>query len=250
MLRVTLVEPTSCAPQLFINGVGACLGIFGQVRLHHSAPLERPVFNHPATRHGIPLEGVRSTEHREVGQTDFFRAPGPRVGDSKKVGLDGLLADVKLEITSVVQLGPLQFAVIRQQRAADLVGRCDGDVLTTRARAGNGGAGKFDPDASFPRGRVILMFAEPDQITDPVGMRIPGNDDVVANLVFVEGLESSVPVGVIAIPSIVVERIDVTVRLRLVKSREDCQDLASLGVLIPTISTSLRPNHSPCRPSL
>ena len=212
---------------LSIDGVGTSLGVLGQIRLHRPSPSKRPVFNHPTARHWITLKCVRSGQYREVGKTDFFRAADPRVGDSKEIRLHGLLGDVKLEIASVVQLGPLKFAVVRQQSAADVVRRCDGNVLTTGAGAGNGGPGKFDPDASFTRAGVILMFAEPDEIASPVRMRVPSNHDIVVDMVFVESLESSIPIGEIAVPSIIIEGVDVTIGFRLVETREDYWSLAS-----------------------
>lgn len=81
--------------------------------------------------------------------------------------------------------------------------------------------------------RIILMFAEPDEIASPVGMRITGNYDVVVNMVFVQGLESSVAICEIAIPSIIIEGVNVTVGLRFIESREDYRNLASQGVMIP-----------------
>ena len=77
------------------------------------------------------------------------------------------------------------------------------------------------------------MFAEPDEIANPVCMRVPSNDDVVVDMVFVESLESSIPIGEIAIPSIIIERVYVTVGLGLVETREDYRSLASPSVQTP-----------------
>lgn len=42
-------------------------------------------------------------------------------------------------------------------------------------------------------------------------MRVAGDDDVIADVVRVEGVKCAVAVGLVAIPGIVVERVNVTV---------------------------------------
>ena len=213
-----------------IDGVGASFSVLGQIRLHHSSPFKRSIFNHPATRHWITLKCVRSREHGEVGKTYFFGAADPRVRDAKEICLDGFLGDVKLEIATIINLRPLKFAVVRQQDAADIVRRFDGNVLTAGAWTGDGSAGEFDPDASFTGAGVIIVFVKPDEIASPIGMRIPSNYDVIVDLIFIESLKGSVPIGEIAIPRIIIEWVYVTVGFRLVETREDYWNLASRGI--------------------
>jgi len=62
------------------------------------------------------------------------------------------------------------------------------------------------------------VVVEPDQVADPVGVGVAGDDDVVADVVFVECLEGAVAVGLIAIPGVVVEGVGVTVGNGLVET--------------------------------
>lgn len=213
-----------------IDGVGAGVGVLGQIRLHHSSPFKRSIFNYPATRHWIALKCVRSREHGEIGKTYFFRAADPRMRDSEEICLHSFLGDVKLEITSIINLRPLKFAVVRQQDAADIVRSFDGNVLTAGAWTGDGSAGKFDPDASFTGAWVIIVFAKPDEIAGPICVRIPSNYDVIVDMIFVESLKGSVPIGKIAIPRVIIEWVYVTVGFRLVETREDYRNLASQDI--------------------
>lgn len=52
-------------------------------------------------------------------------------------------------------------------------------------------------------------------------MRVTGDDDVVADVVRVEGVECAVAVGLVAVPGVVVERVNVAVCERFVDAGED-----------------------------
>ena len=65
------------------------------------------------------------------------------------------------------------------------------------------------------------MFVEPDEVGDPVGVGVAGEDDVVGDVVGVEGLEGAVTVGLVAVPGVVVEGVDVAVGDGFVDARED-----------------------------
>ena len=112
------------------------------------------------------------------------------------------MPDVQLEVAAVVELGPLQFAVVFGEQGAVAVGFGDGDVLPVGTRAGDCGAGKFDANAAFSRGRIVGVLVEPDEVADPVSVGVAGDDDVIVDVVAVEGLERAVSIGLIAIPSI------------------------------------------------
>lgn len=77
------------------------------------------------------------------------------------------------------------------------------------------------------------MFVKPDEITSPIGMRIPRNYDIIVDLIIIESLEGSIPIGKIAIPRVIIEWVYVTVGFRLIETREDYRNLASQGIETP-----------------
>ena len=52
-------------------------------------------------------------------------------------------------------------------------------------------------------------------------MRVPGDDDVVADVVSREVVERAIAVGLVSVPSIVIEWVDVSICERLVDAGED-----------------------------
>ena len=64
------------------------------------------------------------------------------------------------------------------------------------------------------------MLVEPDKVRDPARMRVAGQEDGVVDLVIVQVLQGPVPVGLVAIPGIVIQRVLVAVRNRLVDAGE------------------------------
>ena len=65
------------------------------------------------------------------------------------------------------------------------------------------------------------MLVQPDEVGDPVGVRVAGDEDVVADVVVVERLQRAVAVRLVAVPGVVVERVGVAVGDGLVDARED-----------------------------
>lgn len=54
------------------------------------------------------------------------------------------------------------------------------------------------------------MLVEPDEVADPVGMRVARDDDIVGNVVFVQGLKCSITirlVTILAIQSVLKQRL-------------------------------------------
>lgn len=107
--------------------------IIRRVRRHHLPPLQRPIRNHATGRHRVPVELVRAAEHREVGQADLVGVPVDDGRQPEVARVDGIVADVELEVTAVVELAPLQLAVVFDEVAACVVRGCEGDVVTCGA---------------------------------------------------------------------------------------------------------------------
>lgn len=124
-----------------------------RIRCHHLPPLQRPVRNHTTARHRVPVELVRPAEHREVGQADLIRVPVDDSRHSEVARVDGIMANVELEVTAVVELAPLELAVVLDEVAARVVCGCDGDVVTCWAGTGDRRTGEFDTLCGF-RGQL------------------------------------------------------------------------------------------------
>lgn len=105
----------------------------------------------------------------------------------------------------------MQFAISSDEQVASVVGAGDGDVLAEGAGTGDGGAGEFDADGAGAGGRIVGVVVEPDEVADPVGVRVARDHDVVADVVRVQRLEGPVAAGLVAVPRVVVERVDVAV---------------------------------------
>lgn len=183
--------------------------------------LQRPVLHHTTAHRRVPLQLVGATQDREVRQADFVRVPVDDGGKAEVVGRDATLADLQLEVAAVVDFRPLQLAVGADQEAAGVVGFGEGDVLAVRAGAGDGGAGEFDADRAGSRRHVVGVVVQPDEVAHPVGVRVAGDHDVVADVVGVQGLEGSVSIGLVPVPGVVVQRVGVAVRGRFVQAGED-----------------------------
>ena len=82
------------------------------------------------------------------------------------------MPDAQLVITSVIEFRPLKLAIGSDESAGRVVGAGQADVLAGGRLRGDGGAGKFDPDRTFPCGRIIGMVVEPDEVAHPIRMRI------------------------------------------------------------------------------
>ena len=65
------------------------------------------------------------------------------------------------------------------------------------------------------------MVVKPDEIGHPIRMAVTANHNVIFDVVFVQSLEGAVTVGLVAIPGVVVQGIDVTISDRLVEAGED-----------------------------
>lgn len=54
-------------------------------------------------------------------------------------------------------------------------------------------------------------MVEPDEVRNPRGVAVTGDDDVVANVVLGQVVEGTVTVGLVSIPCVVIERVSVAV---------------------------------------
>ena len=164
---------------------------------------------------------ISTTQDREIRQTNLIRISGPRGGEPEVISHDRRLADLKLKVAAVVNLGPLQLAVGADEDVTDIVCAGDGDVLAERGGAGDGGAGEFDADGAGACFRVVGLIVEPDEVADPVGVRVARQHDVVADVVRVQRLEGPVAVSLVAVPGVVVQRVLVAESDGEVEARED-----------------------------
>lgn len=203
------------------NEIPPRLGIVGRVRLHHPSALQYSIRHHPARRDRVPIQRVVAAQHGEVGQADLVRVAGFGRGQAEEAGVDRALADVQLKVSAVVELRPLQLAVVGHQPCAGEVGRLNSDVLPSRAGAGDGGAGKLHANTPLPGSGVIVLLPEPYQITDPVGVRVSRNDNVVSNVVVIKCLISPIAIREVTVPRVVIERVHVPIRDRCIQSGED-----------------------------
>ena len=143
------------------------------------------------------------------------------------------MACLRLIVSAVVELGLLQLAVLLY-KVTSIIGFRSRDVLTVGTRTRNNGASKFNTDTTFAGGWVVVMVIKLNEVTDPTGMRVSRDHVVVVNLIVVKCLERSFAIGLVTFPSIVTQRIDVSIGNRFVDMRE----------------YSLRANHSSCWLSL
>ena len=134
------------------------------IRLHRPPALERPILHHPSTRHArrAAIQGISSAQHRKVGQADLVRVAVDNGGQAEVARVDGIVADVQLKVSAIVQLAPLQFAVGADEPGAGVVGGGDGDVLPGGAGTRYGGPGEFHANGAFASGRVVRLVVEPD----------------------------------------------------------------------------------------
>lgn len=65
------------------------------------------------------------------------------------------------------------------------------------------------------------MVVKPDEIRHPIRMAVTADHDVVLDVVVVQSLEGAVTVGLVAIPGVVVQGVNVAVSDRLVEAGED-----------------------------
>lgn len=68
---------------------------------------------------------------------------------------------------------------------------------------------------------VIRMVVQPNQVADPVRVRVARDHDVVVDIVIVESLKRAVAVSLVPIPCVVIQRINISISNGLVNARED-----------------------------
>lgn len=168
---------------------------------------------------------VGAAGNSEVGQGDLERSTLLDVRNAEVLSLDLLGGDLELEVAAVVSLGPLQRRGVLDDALGDLVGGRRGDVLAEGRRGGHGRSGEFDTDGAGAGVGVVGGVVEPGQVADPVDVGVTREHDVVADVVLVESLQGTVPVGQVAVPSVHVEWLCGAVLDGLVQLREDCDGL-------------------------
>jgi len=86
--------------------------IIRRVRHHRLPQLQSPILHHTPARTWVSLQSVRPVQHCEVCQADFIRIAIDDCGQAKIASIDGVMADLELEVAAVIELGPLQFAIV------------------------------------------------------------------------------------------------------------------------------------------
>lgn len=167
------------------------------------------------------MQPVLPADDCKVGQRDLARVPVHNGREAKVPRLDLLRSDVQLVVPAVVELAPLQLPVGADEPLARLDARGETYVLTAGGGRGHGRPREFDADGPFARRRVVGMLVEPHEIRDPVRVRVARDHDVVGDVVVVQGREGPVAVGLVPVPGVVVEGVDVAVGEGLVDAAKD-----------------------------
>ena len=113
--------------------------------------------------------------------------------------VDRVMGYAQFKVSTIVELAPLQLAVVANQIITGVVGLLDRDVLSSWTRTRDCSASKLYPNAALSSLLIIRMLVKPDQITDPTGMRVTCDHDIVADVVLVKRLEGAVAVCQVAI---------------------------------------------------
>ena len=187
--------------------------IIRRIRLHRLPTLQRSILHNPSTGHTrrTPIQSVGPAQNGEVGQADLIRVPVDNGWQAKVARIDRIMANLQFKVSTIIQLIPLQFAIGADEPSAGIVGCCNGDVVASGAWTRHGSTSKFHSNGAFAGSGVVGLVVEPDKIADPVCVRVAGDDDIIANVVGVEGVECAVAVGLVAVPGVIVERVDVAV---------------------------------------
>ena len=91
--------------------------------------------------------------------------------------------DLKLVVSPIPSLAPLQLTVISYQSLRLLVCRSKGALESTRRHRC---ARKFHADGAFTRDLVVRHVVEPNEVRDPICVRVTGEEDGVGDVVGVE----------------------------------------------------------------
>ena len=121
------------------------LGILRNVRQYALPPLQSSMLHNTTTHHSVrrPLKRIRTIQNGEVGYANLVGIAIDN-GRHSKIGRIHLFGrNMELKVPAVVELGPLQLAVRRDQGLGSLVGLGQSDVLAIRRGRGYGSAGKL-----------------------------------------------------------------------------------------------------------
>lgn len=189
----------------------------GQIGLLDMAELDEAVLDGPVDDRAVePVQAVLAGHDGEVGQRDLSRVAGHDGRHAEVQRVDLARRDVQLVVAAVVDLLPLQLAVGAHEPLGRLHAAGDGDVGAVGRRRRDGRAAELDADGALARGRVVGVVVQPHQVRHPVGVAVARDHDVVGDVVAVQRLVRAVAVGLVPVPRVVVERVDVAVRHRLV----------------------------------
>jgi hypothetical protein len=164
----------------------------------------------------------------EIGNADLVWVAIDNCRQAEVSGVHFLFRYVEFIVATMVCFGPLKLTIGRDQIIADVVRGSNGDVLSQRAGTADCGTRKLNADCAGASRRVVWALAQPDKVGDPacemlvdipeevmyessLGMTVTRDHYVVRNVVVVQGRIRAIAICLIAVPSIVIERIDVAV---------------------------------------
>ena len=127
----------------------SCLSVVSYIGHYSLAEFQCPVFDHTSSWRRITRERVGPVLDGEISQANLIRVAVHDGGHAEVARVDGVVADLQLEVASVVHLGPLKLAVVFGQVVAGVIGFRETDILSVRTGARDGSACKFDSNASF-----------------------------------------------------------------------------------------------------
>lgn len=177
-----------------------------------------------SVRHGlsVPLNAVVAAHNGEVSEGNLSRSAHLGVRNTEELSLDLLGGDLKLKVSAVVSLGPHQRLSVLDEALRDLVGGRRSDVLAEGGGRADARSAELHTDGTGTALGAVGAVVEPGQVANPVDVGVTSENDVVANVVLVEGLQGAVLAGQVAVPSIHVEWRRSTVQGGQVQLREDC----------------------------
>jgi hypothetical protein len=105
---------------------------------------------------------------------------------------------MKFIITPIIPLRPLQLPIIPNQ-SRRLTARIRNAPACTIPTTAHRRASEFDADGARAGDGVVRSFVEPDEVGDPVGVGVAGEECGVGDLLGVEVVEGAVAVGLVAL---------------------------------------------------
>lgn len=184
---------------------------FSTVRVkRHIASTDRAILQSTvlnlATSDGS-LQRIATLEDSEISKAYLIAIASPDIRQPKVARAHSFRRDLHLVVATIVSFLPLQLFVVTNKQRGLVVCLSDGRFGSEGGVGRDGCAGKLGSKCAGTGGWVVIFGTEPDEVGDPVQVRVTGHHDVVADVVVNKGLERAVLVGHVAIPGITVIRV-------------------------------------------